>query len=317
MAARGARRPGRPRATRRHAPGSRRATAAAQDQQDLRPADAIDAATHAAQHQQDLRSPTPSTPPRTRHSISRTCAQPTPSTPPRGRRRPQANARADTTPEASAEHGIAWRTIAIGIAVSLLALGDRRHHQPHAPHLACPHQRVTQHRPGVPATTPTPRARRRLSRPVLESRSRRLIAPSEQPVNSADPAVTTPATRDAATSARVRCRQARAPKRRRHRALSEETPRRLSNVSNWCIGASMRFVEARHIGLGRIAAVLGHPDRGDGFGQRDRVCWTTRPSHRRSEAGMSSGSSESPRPTGEIARMGDVRRRPDGDGRQG
>jgi len=61
-------------------------TATAQDQQDLRSADAIDAATRTGLD-------------------------------------PQANARADTTPEASAEHGIAWRTIAIGIAVSLLALG--------------------------------------------------------------------------------------------------------------------------------------------------------------------------------------------------
>jgi len=80
-------------------------TATAQDQQDLRSADAIDAATRAAQHQQDLRSADAI------DAATRTALD------------PQANARADTTPEASAEHGIAWRTIAIGIAVSLLALG--------------------------------------------------------------------------------------------------------------------------------------------------------------------------------------------------
>jgi hypothetical protein len=80
-------------------------TAAAQDQQDLRSADAIDAATRPALDSQDLRS-ADAIDAATRPALDS-----------------QANTRAHTTPKASAERSMAWATIAIGIAGSLLALG--------------------------------------------------------------------------------------------------------------------------------------------------------------------------------------------------
>jgi hypothetical protein len=81
------------------------ATRAAPGAQDLRSADAIDAATRAAPEAQDLRSA---------DAIDAATQAALDS---------QANTAADTTPQASAERGIAWTTIAIGIVSSLLALG--------------------------------------------------------------------------------------------------------------------------------------------------------------------------------------------------
>jgi hypothetical protein len=80
-------------------------TAAEQDQQDLRSADAIDAATRPALASQDLRSAD---------------AVDAATRPPLGS---EASTRAGTTPKATPDRGIAWATIAIGIAGSLLAFG--------------------------------------------------------------------------------------------------------------------------------------------------------------------------------------------------
>jgi hypothetical protein len=77
----------------------------APEAQDLRSADAIDAATRAAPEAQDLRSA---------DAIDAATQAALDS---------QANTAAATTPQASAERGIAWTTIAIGIVSSLLALG--------------------------------------------------------------------------------------------------------------------------------------------------------------------------------------------------
>jgi hypothetical protein len=65
-------------------------------------------------------------------------------------------------PKAAADRGVAWATIAIGIAGSLLAVGAIAwHRRPHEPHRARTHHRVNQHRPGCRPPHRHPGARRR------------------------------------------------------------------------------------------------------------------------------------------------------------
>jgi hypothetical protein len=86
-------------------PAVAKTTAAAKHKQDMRSADAIDAATRPALASQDLRSADAI------DAATRPALGSEPST------------RAATTPKASADRGIAWATIALGIAGSLLAVG--------------------------------------------------------------------------------------------------------------------------------------------------------------------------------------------------
>jgi len=83
-------------------PAVTNAAAAAEHKQDARSPDAIDAATRG---EQNLRSP----------DAIDAATRPAPGS--------QANRPLDATPHAAADSGVAWTTIGIGVAASLLAIG--------------------------------------------------------------------------------------------------------------------------------------------------------------------------------------------------